>query len=733
MQLFTRIFYFRSSLIVYSVFAFIVNFYLIQLPLTGIFGYEFAALNGLLLIILSGLHTLNFLSKSDYKYHDLVFNLAALFFIPPLLVILKSLLTMFCSFWDGLIFYFLIVLASIIFGVTISFVIDLIFNRFKRILFIVLIFVFAFIPILEIYFLPQVYFYSPLIGFFPGNIYDEGLSPDWKLSIHQLMIIIFCIAILFAMIKQRKVIKKYKLIFAIFLIVLSIIIEIVSVYAGFITTYSKLDNILFKKIESKKFVIHYDQIGKNDAEYLALNTEYYFEEIEKELKVKTTEPINIYVFNDRNQKRILFGAGNADVAKPWQYAVYISADSWQNTLKHELVHVFSAEFGVGPFKIAAGFNPALIEGIAEAIEGSEDEYSLADFTSLAYQNNIRVNLNSLFSGFSFFKSNSTLSYSYSGAFIRFLISKYGIEKVTQFYASNDFEKTFHDNLEPVVKEFENDLSRRSAIGNEAMADYYFGRLSILQKICPRFISDRLQIAFEKLDQKKYSEAENLFNEINLKTTNYSALFGLAEVYIEKKKINKAIQLLENKLNKFKRTPYFFNLKFKIADLQAMNNNIESAISNYDFVLEENPNKDLVILSKIRKSLAENGNLKDYLLANDSLMLKNVIQLNDSSYNYSSIPVLLNLFERNGLKYSESKKYFDKTFIVNGLESSYAAFKLSEYLLKNGDYLNARKYSALSLRYKNHNPYYFVMKENLKKATWFNNNYIEVLNRIKFSE
>ena len=50
-----------------------------------------------------------------------------------------------------------------------------------------------------------------------------------------------------------------------------------------------------------------------------------------------------------------------------------------------------------------------------------------------------------------------------------------------------------------------------------MADYYFGRLSIIQKVCPRFVGDRLNEAYEKLSKKDFAEARKLFEEINYKT------------------------------------------------------------------------------------------------------------------------------------------------------------------------------------------------------------------------
>ena len=98
--------------------------------------------------------------------------------------------------------------------------------------------------------------------------------------------------------------------------------------------------------------------------------------------------------------------------------------------------------------------------------------------------------------------------------------------------------------------------------------------------------------------------------------------------------------------------------------------------------------------------------------------RQLIELNDSSYNYNSIPIILGLLESQKNNYNKSLSIFNKTFIVDNLESSFAAFKLSQYMLRNLDYANGRKYAALSLRFKDKNPFYSTMKENFEKANSF---------------
>ena len=103
---------------------------------------------------------------------------------------------------------------------------------------------------------------------------------------------------------------------------------------------------------------------------------------------------------------------------------------------------------------------------------------------------------------------------------------------------------------------------------------------------------------------------------------------------------------------------------------------DSARFYYEKLINENPHHDLVLLSKVRLGLLEKKLLNQYLEADDSVMFEIINKLNDSTYNYNSIPVMINLSQRLKINYEEFIREFNKTFIVDNLESSYAAFKLS---------------------------------------------------------
>ena len=727
-MLFRKLSLYKNGLLIHGIVLILINIVLTQLPLVKTFGYEFAAFNGLMLTIIAGLHTLNFIKKTEIVFNEIIKNLLILFLLPLVITIINSMLTMFCSFLDGLLFYFLIVGASILFGSATAIVVSLITKRFNRTLFIIMILLIALIPILEIYFNPQVYFYSPLIGFFPGNIYDEGLSADWKLFFHQLLVLLFSLSIIYFYLRPNSFLLKFRAFFLIGILMIVALFQFLSSYLGFTTTFKKLDSILSNQIQSESLILHYDDIASTEAKIIALNQEFYYSELYAALNVKPSKEINVYLFNSREQKKILFGAGNADVAKPWQYSIYISADSWQSTLKHELAHVFTAEFGTGIFKIASGFNAALIEGMAESLDGISNGISIKYLTKLAYSNGYVVDVKSLFTGLNFFRGNSSLAYTYSGAFMQYLTKKYGIEKVKDFYGNGNFEDVFADKIDAAQIDFEKSIMDSGLTYQKPMADYYFGRLSIIQKVCPRYIGDRLRKGYLKLSENNLDEAENLFNEINQKTLNYSALIGLSEIYYKQHKIDKSIKILNNNINRFINTPYYSNMYLRLGDMYSLNSNDSSSANCYTRIINDNPNHQLNYLSNTRLSLLNSGKLYEYLNSNDSSKLVILINLNDKGYNYNSLPIIIDLLKNQNVDYKKSLFIFNKTFIVSNIESSYAAFQLSEYMLENYDFINARKYAALSLRFKDKNIFYTAMQEQFEKANWFVKNSNQLMDK-----
>ncbi len=728
--------YFAIFLIIIGV----INLYLLTLPLTSVFGYEFSALNALLLSFLSGLFSISFLKslvKENRKFNveNYLSTLRWMLFLPFAISVVNSIIFGFCSFTDGLFFYLVLTFPSVIIGSALGSAIFVLIKKIRIISFIFLYLLILFIPVLEIYFNPQVYLYNPLFAYFPGTIYDEGLSVDLKLTLYRIFNLMFFIPILIYYlgwaIKGVTFKKKISLLVALIFIA-GLFYFIVSPSLGFSTTESSLKEYLSYDVESKHFILHADsRIEKEVLQQIVLNQEYYYSKHSNYFKEEPVTKINSFIFLDSEQKKNLFGAGSADVAKPWLNSIYVSADTWQSTLNHEIAHCFTAGFGTGIFKLAAGFNPALIEGVAEAADGFYDENSIHYLASLAFKNDYRVNLNSMLSSFSFFGSVSSLSYIYSGSFIEYLTNEYGIEKVKKFYQSNDFDESFATDINSVIKNYEMFLDTLTLIATRDKANYYFGRKPLISKVCPRYVSSSLANAWEYYSQKNYNKAKNIFEEILTKTDSYAALIGLSKFYEDRDSLSQAISILESKLDTFGGTSSEYDLKFRLAELYIENNELEKAKELYYFLLNAKPNRRLELVSSTRISLLKNGSIKSYVTGSEYDRYAILKKMTLQKYDYAAIPLMIDLTSSLGEDYHAFLLNFENNLEVKDELSSYAIFKLSEYMLQNFDYARARKMAVLALRYNGNFNLLKLTEENSKKTEWFFRNVERILNETVF--
>ena len=721
----------QLSAIIFFVVLILFNLILLSYPLTDTLGYEFSAFNSLLLTILSGLITIIWFKKLNNISFSLMLLLLVFALTPFIMNVFSSLLNEFCSFGEGVLFYATITLPAILIGFSLGIFAAYVTKKFRITFFIITILLISIIPVLEIYFFPQVYFYNPLIAYFPGSIYDEGMTVDLKIVGYRILNFVFFVGIVYLIYKDKK--SSHIIRNSAITIVISAAFFFASPYLGFSTNYSKLYNLLPQKYTTEKFYFHLpSDLFEEESKQILLHSEYYFKWLQNSIKETPSERIEIFLFESNDQKKEYFGSGAADVAKPWLYQIYLSKGSWQSTLKHELAHIFSAEFGSTIFKLSSGFNPFFIEGFATSQDPFRDEVHVDYLSSLALFNYKELRINQLLKGFNFFASNSFLTYTYAGSFSKYLIDNYNIDNYKKLYSNLDFIKSYRLSSDSLIAEYKRFLEGISFEQNEHRFYYYFGRQSITQKTCPRYIGSLLRKGWEQVSINKLEQAKKNFRAVLDKTPNYSAIVGLSEIFSSQDSVQQSINLISNTVTNFEKTPFYYLLRFRLADLYARHSNSDSASILYEQIKFEKPTIGLDIIAQLRLKLLEKDLLRNYLNSNDSAKSEILSDLNRNDYFYPSIPAMITLSNSSGQDYSDFIKQFNKTIFITDFYSAYAVYNLSRFMLMKYDFRNSRKMAALAKRYTESEHFGFLWQDNFEKADWFYYNADEFLQQFDYN-
>ena len=734
-----KILSFYNYIVIYSIIVLLFNILLLQVPLAGVFGYEFAFLNAVLLTFLSGIYFISLLKNlkkniersKEYRRQELTSS--ALFLVLPVSVSLThSLLTSGCPVKDGLLFYIVLTLPSVLIGFSLALICVAVFKRLQKVLFIAIFLLILFIPIAEFYLNPQIYFYNPIFGFFPGTIYDEGLRVNFILILYRILNVIYfgiIAVILFSFILGS--IKLSKLLILTSVILIAALFIYLSPYFGFSTTFERLNSKLTGTAVTNHFVIHFPpQLDKEFVNTIIIYHEYYYEELKDFFGYDYPKKINSYLFLNNLQKKELFGSENADVAKPWMNCSFIACTDYISTLKHELAHCFSSEIGTGPFKVAAGINPYLIEGLAVAADPVDEDNNVDYLASLAYNNKYKANLNGLFDRFSFFTQPSSLSYIYAGSFSKFLIEKFGIEKFKKLYREGDFPGVYGKPLNSVVSEYYSILTDTALINRVDEANYYFGRKSIFYKVCPRYVQDRIARGWDYFDHKNYWESKKIFSGILKITNDYSAIIGYSECLQKIDSTAGAVKFLYSQLEQFKNSAYYYSLEMKLGDMLSLDSNFAEASSMYHLLIAQYPNRVYYYLANLRlQMLVKDSLIINYLNGNDFDKYNILKEYISAKYDYSAFPVLIDLTNRFDGNYNLFMSVFGKNFDASDYSGCYALYKLSNYMLEHMDIERARKIAALAMRVKTNKNFDDILRSNYVKISWFYLNYKRLLSNV----
>jgi tetratricopeptide (TPR) repeat protein len=545
----------------------VVSLVCTQFPLLNYLGYEFSAIIALLGSFIAGFTTIRearellrneanrpMLQESPAPIFKSLWLNLLLLVIPLVVMLTNAFFVKNCSLFEGLAFLALIPVVSVVFSWALGFFCAAHYG-WAKIAFTAIVFA-TFAEVLALgYFTPAIFSYNFFFGYFPGLTYDEVLGISSSLVLFRILTLALAAALVWmAMLLARNTNPEdsfwNKGVTLLGVMVQGKNVVVTAAFAtlvivcwwfrgelGFDSSSGFIQKSLGSKYETEHFRIFYsaESYDADEITWIAGEHEFRLKQISDALALpyKMGSPksdslyqkIESYVYPSSSIKHKLMGAGNTNIAKPWSRQIHITRQSLDGTLKHELVHVMAAPFGVPV--INASLSTGLVEGLAMAIEWDWGNRTLHQYSAAMQRLGLATNVMPIMSITGFASQSSSISYVLAGSFSRYLIDKYGIRKMMMLYRSNEYEQIYGTTLKALNAEWQEFLkSQPFADEDRDVIDVLFRRPPIFKKVCARVIAARNTTAAALFRNREYAQAQQLYQQSYNDGRGYDALSGM---------------------------------------------------------------------------------------------------------------------------------------------------------------------------------------------------------------
>jgi hypothetical protein len=369
--------------------------------------------------------------------------------------------------------------------------------------------------LLRLYWDPPVFVLDAFGGYFPGPIYDEGLSPSDRLVWFRLANLtwVACALALVGCLTQPRETGRWR--FALprasrlawwgtlgLLLIGSALWFGFRGPLGFHTTKRDLTGVLSRHTQSAHFDLWSEPTGDTpeDIALVHRDLEFRYHQLANILGAEPRTPITVYRFSSGQSKKNLVGAGGTLYAKPWRQEIFVQAERFPaSRLRHELAHVFASAFGDPLFGVSAiHFPPRLSMGLVEGLAEAADFADPGGRSTLHQEARDMIDLGQApdlagIMGAGFSVQSGPRAYVLAGSFCRYLYDRYGRDKLRALYRSaGDFVAVYGQALAPLEKEWRAFLETQPVDPlARARSKERFRRPAIFHKVCGRELAERV--------------------------------------------------------------------------------------------------------------------------------------------------------------------------------------------------------------------------------------------------
>lgn len=353
-------------------------------------------------------------------------------------------------------------------------------------------------PIYDLGFHPQFYTYNHVFGGVLGPIYDEQLAVRPGLFAFRGLTLLWAGAAYLAGRWLRGEGGGTGLLASLAAIAL---VYGFGVPLGINTSAEHLQRRLGGHVRTAHFDIYFDstRTSRRAVRAMADDHEAYYDHLQTELGLGPTEGperIQSYLYPGPAVKARLTGARTTSVSPVWlaEPQVHLLVDRVDQSLGHELAHVFSRPYGLPVLR--ASWSPGLVEGWAVALEPPSAVPSAHDLVRVATATDTTQALSltgdalaDRLTPWGFWTGRGAVSYATMGSFVRYLLDRYGPARLRRVYATGNFEAVYGRPLRGLVRDWTQMLRDAPAVPRAAydVVARTFTVPSLFETECPHYV------------------------------------------------------------------------------------------------------------------------------------------------------------------------------------------------------------------------------------------------------
>ncbi|WP_428264558.1 tetratricopeptide repeat protein [Haliangium sp.] len=363
---------------------------------------------------------------------------------------------------------------------------------------------------------PPVFSYNPFAGYFPGNLYDEQI--DFQAAFYwarltqfvtltaALALASWCLDL--PSLRLRRGRRPAGSRWRAGMLGLAALAATAGLWSqagvlGFSVSTADIQRALGARYDSEHFTIYYPPGSdiERDIAAIAADHEFRYDQVVEALGAAPPGRITSFYFAGAEDKFRWMGARNVYMAKPWRGEIYLNHQRFPHPIvRHELVHAIAAVFGSPLFRVSAGpvlglplaFNVGLIEGTAVAADWPDHfTRALTPHQSVKAMQELGMAppLEQVFST-GFFLFSSARSYTLAGSFVRYLLDRYGSERLREVYRrGGDFAEVYEKPRAALLAEWQAVIEQTPLPPRAAeMVRERFRRPGIFLRVCPHAIA-----------------------------------------------------------------------------------------------------------------------------------------------------------------------------------------------------------------------------------------------------